>query len=142
MDSTSKPPISQRVSRPPNDSCLFNPVLSVVRAMCKIMPSDAELATMLGVSTQTIKHHKKTNEPFAQAIDDGKADGRSALRRRQYEVALMGDPRMLIWLGKQELSQRDGLQLDAKVEMDVEATISSLSDDDFKQALADLGIDV
>jgi hypothetical protein len=33
--------------------------------------------------------------------------GRVALRSKQFELALAGNPTMLIWLGKQVLGQRD-----------------------------------
>ena len=37
-----------------------------------------------------------------------------SLRRKQYEVALSGNPSMLIWLGKNVLGQSDQVQQDVR----------------------------
>lgn len=44
---------------------------------------------------------------YAELIKDGRASGRSSLRRKQYQLAMDGHPTMLVWLGKQLLGQRD-----------------------------------
>ena len=60
-----------------------------------------EMVDILGVSEDTLKRN------FAGIIDKGKAEGKSRLRRKQMEVALEGNPTMLIWLGKCMLLQTE-----------------------------------
>lgn len=44
---------------------------------------------------------------FKNLIEKGRAEGKKSLRRAQMEKALAGDVRMLIWMGKQYLDQKD-----------------------------------
>ena len=45
---------------------------------------------------------------YKELIEHGRAEGKKSLRRKQMEVGLeKGDVRMLIWLGKQYLDQKD-----------------------------------
>ena len=60
-----------------------------------------EMVDILGVSEDTLKRN------FAGIIDKGKASGKMRLRRKQMEVALEGNPTMLIFLGKAMLGQSD-----------------------------------
>ena len=60
-----------------------------------------EMVDILGVSEDTLKRR------FSGIIDKGKAEGKMRLRRKQVEVAMKGNAVMLIWLGKQILSQSD-----------------------------------
>lgn len=60
-----------------------------------------EMVDIMGVSKDTLKNN------FSHIIDKGKADGKMRLRRKQVEVAMSGNHTMLIWLGKQLLSQSE-----------------------------------
>ena len=60
-----------------------------------------EMVDILGVSEDTLKNN------FSGIIDKGKAEGKTRLRRKQMEVALEGNPTMLIFLGKAMLGQSD-----------------------------------
>ena len=60
-----------------------------------------EMVDILGVSEDTLKRN------FAGIIDKGKASGKMRLRRKQMEVALEGNPTMLIFLGKAMLGMSD-----------------------------------
>lgn len=44
---------------------------------------------------------------FGDLIEKGRSVGKKSLRRAQFEKAINGDTRMLVWLGKQYLSQQD-----------------------------------
>jgi hypothetical protein len=44
---------------------------------------------------------------YSPEIAKGKADGKIRLRKKQFDVAMKGNTTMLIWLGKQILSQND-----------------------------------
>lgn len=61
----------------------------------------AEMAETLGVSPDTLERN------YAASIKRGAALRNYSLRRRQLELAMEGNPTMLIWLGKQLLGQRD-----------------------------------
>lgn len=56
-------------------------------------------------------------------LKKGRADGRSSLRRMQFQTAEKGNPTMQIWLGKQLLGQRD------KIEQEIDTTVNII----FKQ---------
>ncbi len=60
-----------------------------------------EMVDIIGVSEDTLKRR------YAGIINKGKAEGKMRLRRKQIEVAMQGNAVMLIWLGKQMLSQSD-----------------------------------
>lgn len=60
-----------------------------------------EMAFMTGIHEDTIKKH------FAKEIEHGQSTGKRALRRKQFDKAMEGSDRMLIWLGKQLLSQKE-----------------------------------
>ena len=61
-----------------------------------------EIADVVGTSTTTLQ------KSYKLLIEHGRGEGKKSLRRKQMEVALeKGDVRMLIFLGKNYLSQRD-----------------------------------
>lgn len=67
-----------------------------------MMCSIKEISDVLGLGEDTV------TRKFGDLIDKGRSEGRKALRRAQFEKAVQDkDPRMLIFLGKQYLSQRD-----------------------------------
>lgn len=77
-----------------------------VRKLAAIDCSYAEIAAVVGCDPKTL-----TNR-FSQVIKEGREQGCSSLKRKQFEVAMAGNPTMLIWLGKQRLGQRDHQSLD------------------------------
>lgn len=60
-----------------------------------------EAAAVLRVSDDTLKRN------FADVIDHARAKRQGRLRAKQFEVAMGGNPQMLIWCGKQDLGQKD-----------------------------------
>jgi len=60
-----------------------------------------EIADCVGTSVTTL------NKRFKNLIDKGRAEGKKSLRRAQFEKALAGDARMLMFLGKNWLGQQD-----------------------------------
>ena len=66
--------------------------------MCTI----GEIADVLGLEESTV------SRKFGDLIDKARSQGKKALRRAQFEKAVEDkDPRMLIFLGKQYLNQKD-----------------------------------
>jgi DNA-binding Lrp family transcriptional regulator len=60
-----------------------------------------EIADCVGTSVTTLQKR------FKNLIEKGKAEGKKSLRRAQFEKALAGDARMLMFLGKNWLGQQD-----------------------------------
>lgn len=72
-----------------------------VRKLAAIGCTDVEIGEIVGCSHDTLTRR------FRQELDDGRANGKASLRRKQMELALSGNVTMLIWLGKQMLGQVD-----------------------------------
>ena len=72
-----------------------------LKTLCRIQCTLAEMAAVLEVDKSTLSRR------YATDIENWRADGRTSLRRAQWKKALGGNPTMLIWLGKQELGQKD-----------------------------------
>jgi hypothetical protein len=66
-----------------------------------------ELAIIAGVASSAFYRHLKTDVELAEAINRGRGEGRTTLRRLQWAKAHAGSDTMLIWLGKQLLDQKD-----------------------------------
>ena len=77
--------------------------------LCHINATQREIAAFFGCSTDTIQARIKDDPNFAATMERGYMGGHSSLRRKQMEIALEGNPTMLIWMGKQLLGQRDSL---------------------------------
>ncbi len=84
-----------------------------VEKLAAIMCTQAEIASVLGVSLSQLAHDPE----FLHIHKKGMEHGKASLRRMQYAAASGGNPTMQIWLGKQYLEQRD--------KMDVENTITT-----------------
>ncbi len=68
---------------------------------------------------------KKTyGTTFSKVFNIKKGSGKISLRRKQFEVALSGNPTMLIWLGRNMLNQTD--KIDVAVEDKREGKLSDL----------------
>jgi len=73
----------------------------LVRRLSEIHCSLAEISHITGIKEETLK------KKYQKEIDEGKAQGSLGLRRTQMTRAMDGDPRMLIWLGKNLLGQSE-----------------------------------
>lgn len=75
----------------------------VVR-MAEVGLTYQEIASVLGVPVARL------TRKYRKDIELGHQKRNASLRRRQYEMAMSGDVKMLIWLGKQYLDQKDKLE--------------------------------
>ena len=102
---------------------------SFFEGLCEIQCTLEEIAHVLHVSEDTIERWcKRTYElGFADAYKRFSACGKTSLRRVQFNVALQGNPTMLIWLGKQYLSQREPLAPTGGGDTDVPVTRQGLT---------------
>jgi len=85
-----------------------------VEALATIGATDEEIATVLGISTNTVGRRKKDNDLFAEALKRGRDKGKVSLRRLQWQSAQKGNVAMQIFLGKQLLGQRDHRETGSK----------------------------
>ena len=73
----------------------------LIEQLASIFCTNGEIAEIMGCSIDTLQRN------YALYIKRGKANAKSSLRRLQWSKAQDGNVPMLIWLGKQYLSQRD-----------------------------------
>lgn len=74
----------------------------MIERLALIMCSYEEIAMVMDTSVDNLKKRYK------DVIEKGRAEGKKGLRRAQYEKAVKDkDVRMLIFLGKNYLSQQD-----------------------------------
>jgi hypothetical protein len=81
--------------------------LEVARRAATLGCSPDEIAMLLGVARRTFHNHLKQDAALQEAVEERRAQGRTTLRRLQWQQANDGNTTMLIWLGKQLLGQRD-----------------------------------
>jgi|ADurb_Total_1213_FD_contig_121_50832_length_1110_multi_2_in_0_out_0_2 hypothetical protein len=76
--------------------------------LAQIHCTQEEIASVLGMSVDTLQRSKRFNELYNKA----RLLGRASLRRMQWKLAESGDRTILIWLGKQILGQRDNMDIE------------------------------
>ena len=79
-----------------------------------------EIAAICGFSESHFHELKKKYPAIQEAINLGKAQLHKSLRKKQIEVALEGNPQLLIHLGKTELGQNDKIEVNQNVKAEVE----------------------
>ena len=84
----------------------------------------------LGINTDTLT--RKIQEAHGMGFTEYKHKRKESMRinllKKQYDVAMAGNVSMLIWLGKNELGQKDKLDSDIKIESNG-ITITVLKDE-------------
>jgi hypothetical protein len=96
----------------------------LIQKLAHIQCTQAEIASTVGVSVDTLHRHAE----FAEVYKQGAEGGRKSLRRMQYESATKGNIAMQIWLGKQYLGQRDNLDQRVNADVQIRADLSKLDD--------------
>lgn len=82
--------------------------LKLVRNLGRIDATTKECAAFLDVSEPTYIKFKKDHPEVEAAYKEGVKAGNVSLRMAQFKLAVEKlNPTMLIWLGKQQLGQRD-----------------------------------
>lgn len=84
----------------------------LIKKLSMILCTPQEMGYILGCD------HRTLVKQYGDVIEKGRANGKMAIRRKQYEVAMTSNsPAMLIWLGKNWLSQQENpmSEADAKV---------------------------
>jgi len=81
----------------------------IVNSLCEIWCTGEEVASVLGISYDTLNRgcKREFGVGFAEYYKKGSLAGNTSLRRLQWEIAEAGSVPMQIWLGKQYLGQKD-----------------------------------
>jgi hypothetical protein len=74
-----------------------------VELMASLGCPDREIAEYFGINDDTLRYN------FKSFLINGKQNLRNGLRKAQIRIALEGNATMLIWLGKQILSQQENV---------------------------------
>ena len=103
---------------------------NTIEKLCSLHCTGEEIAGILDIDYDTLNTRikEKYGYGFSDYFKKKSAKGSASLRRRQYELAMDGNPTMLVWLGKQYLGQVDKQELNANVKTEVN-TISDLMDE-------------
>lgn len=101
-----------RIGRPPK------PIdWDVFDGLCELQCTQVEIASWFDMTVDTI--HKRVQDekrvPYSEYYEEKASKGCISLRRKQWQVAMKGDKTMLIWLGKQYLSQKENQDFDVKL---------------------------
>ena len=75
---------------------------------------EREIAATVGVALNTLKAAVKRvhKMPLKEWIEKNREHGKSELRRAQFKLAVAGNERMLNWLGRQWLGQKDSIEVE------------------------------
>jgi hypothetical protein len=80
-----------------------------MKRLCELQCTAKEIASVMNCSVDHIEHtlQEKFGCRFSDFFDQNRGGGQVSLRRKQFQVAMDGNPTMLIWLGKNWLKQVD-----------------------------------
>ena len=82
----------------------------VIAKLSQIGCTQEEIGSVVGISARTL------NRRFADLVAENKNIGKASLRKKLWEKALKGDPKLLIWLSKNELNMVDKIHTTQTVE--------------------------
>ena len=77
-----------------------------LRALVFAGCTQLEIADYFGIGHASVER-MMTRLPMARVVAKARADRKLSIRRAQTKLAMSGNVGMLIWLGKQELGQRE-----------------------------------
>ena len=82
----------------------------VIAKLSQIGCTQEEIGSVVGISARTLQRR------YADLVAENKNIGRASLRKKLWERALKGDPKLLIWLSKNELNMVDKIHTTQTVE--------------------------
>jgi AraC-like DNA-binding protein len=82
----------------------------VIAKLSQIGCTQEEIGSVVGISARTLQRR------FADLVAENKNIGKASLRKKLWEKALKGDPKLLIWLSKNELNMVDKIHTTQAVE--------------------------
>ena len=81
--------------------------LDQVFSLATIGCTQVEIYSVLKINKETWRTAKKHNPIIQETLNAGVNEGNASLRKKQIQVAMQGNPQMLVWLGKNKLNQSD-----------------------------------
>ena len=82
----------------------------VIAKLSQIGCTQEEIGSVVGISARTLQRR------YADLVSENKNIGKASLRKKLWEKALKGDPKLLIWLSKNELNMVDKIHTTQAVE--------------------------
>ena len=82
----------------------------VIAKLSQIGCTQEEIGSVVGISARTLQRR------YADLVAENKNIGKASLRKKLWEKALKGDPKLLIWLSKNELNMVDKIHTTQAVE--------------------------
>ena len=82
----------------------------VIAKLSQIGCTQEEIGSVIGISARTLQRR------YADLVSENKNIGKASLRKKLWEKALKGDPKLLIWLSKNELNMVDKIHTTQTVE--------------------------
>ena len=82
----------------------------VIAKLSQIGCTQEEIGAVVGISARTLQRR------YADLVAENKNKGKASLRKVLWKKALKGDPKLLIWLSKNELNMVDKIHTTASVE--------------------------
>ena len=82
----------------------------VIARLSQIGCTQEEIGSVVGISARTLQRR------YADLVAENKNKGKASLRKKLWERALKGDPKLLIWLSKNELGMVDKIHTTSTVE--------------------------
>ena len=102
------------MARPPKDLDL-----DMLERLAAVSLSQDEIGAIMGMTSRTIRRKLSSSKMARAAYDRGYERCTASLKRKLVEMAMDGQPTMLVWLGKQHLGQRDESRVQAQVDANV-----------------------
>ena len=82
----------------------------IIAKLSQIGCTQEEIGSVVGISARQLQRR------YADLVADNKNKGKASLRKKLWEKALKGDPKLLIWLSKNELNMVDKIHTTQTVE--------------------------
>ena len=73
----------------------------VIAKLSQIGCTQEEIGSCVGISARTLQRR------YAELLEENKNKGKASLRKKMWEKAMKGDPKLQIWLSKQYLGMKD-----------------------------------
>ena len=102
--------------------------LGLVERSAHIGCTNDEIVALLGIGRSTFYDRLKDDPELQAVIDRGRAVGRATLRRLQWQGAENGNATMLVWLGKNMLSQTDKIENSGTTDVNTRLIVELVGD--------------
>jgi hypothetical protein len=102
-----------------------------LKKLCEMQCTAHEICGFFGIHEETLNRIVKDEYgiTFPEYFEQSRCTGKAALRRRQFQTAMDGNPTMLIWLGKNWLGQVDKQEITQHSDTVVKVKITDTTDD-------------